>query len=197
MYTVIGGVSSRTFRVLWMLEELGATYEHIPARPRSEEVRAHNPSGKIPVLIDDGQALTDSTAILTYLADKHGALTYPAGSLDRARQDGITFTILDELDAVLWTAARHSFVLPEDQRVPAVKDSLKAEYASNSARLAERIAGPFFMGEMMTIPDIIMTHCCNWAISAKFPAPDERLARYLSNMRARPAFGRARALGEA
>lgn len=196
MYTVIGGVGSRTFRVLWMLEELGATYEHIPARPWSEEVLAHNPSGKIPVLIDDGVALTDSTAILTYLADKHGALTYPAGSLDRARQDGITCAILDELDAVLWTAARHSFVLPEDQRVPAVKDSLKAEYARNSLRLTERIAGPFFMGEMMTIPDIIMTHCCNWAISAKFPEPEPPLARYLSNMRARPAFGRARALGK-
>lgn len=196
MYTVIGVVSSRTFRVLWMLEELGATYDHLPAQPRSEEVRAHNPSGKIPVLIDDGEALTDSTAILTYLADKHGALTYPAGSLDRARQDGIAFAILDELDAVLWTAARHSFVLPEDQRVPAVKDSLKAEYARNSARLTKRIAGPFFMGETMTIPDIIMTHCCNWAISAKFPEPEERLAQYLSNMRTRPAFGRTRALGK-
>lgn len=196
MYTVIGGVSSRTFRVLWMLEELGATYEHIPARPRSDEVRAHNPSGKIPVLIDGGEALTDSTAILTYLADKHGALTYPAGSLDRARQDGITFAILDELDAVLWTAARHSFVLPEDKRVPEIKDSLKAEFASNSERLSKRIAGPFVMGEMMTIPDIIMTHCCNWAISANFPEPVPGLARYLSNMRARPAFGRARALGE-
>lgn len=196
MYTVIGSVASRTFRVLWMLEELGASYEHVPAQAGSEEVRAHNPSGKVPVLIDDGVVLTDSTAILTYLADKHGALTHPAGTLDRARQDAVSFAILDELDAVLWTAARHSFVLPEELRVPQVKDSLRAEYARNLARLTDRIAGPFVMGEMMTVPDILMTHCCNWAISAKFPEPDARLARYLSALRARPAFGRARALGK-
>lgn len=196
MYTVMGNVSSRTFRVIWMLEELGASYEHLPARPRSEEVRAHNPSGKIPVLIDDGVALTDSTAILTYLADKHQALTYPAGTIDRARQDGLTHAILDELDAVLWTIARHSFVLPEDQRVPQVKDSLRAEYSANLARLSDRLTGPFLMGEMMTVPDILMTHCCNWAIAAKFPQPDGKLSRYLSDLRARPAFGRARALGK-
>ena len=84
MYTVIGGVASRTFRVLWMLEELGADYEHRPASPHAEEVTAHSASGKIPVLLDGDAALTDSTAILTYLADKHGALTSPAGSLERA-----------------------------------------------------------------------------------------------------------------
>ncbi len=28
MYTVIGGVRSRAFRVLWMLEELGQDYKH-------------------------------------------------------------------------------------------------------------------------------------------------------------------------
>ncbi|MGY3438871.1 MULTISPECIES: glutathione S-transferase family protein [unclassified Marinovum] len=196
MYTVIGGVASRAFRVLWMLEELGASYEHVPARPHSGEVTAHDPRGKIPVLIDEGQALSDSTAILTYLADKHQALTYPAGTLDRARQDGVTCAVLDELDAVLWTAARHSFVLPEGERVPAVKDSLKLEYARNIKALSARIEGPFVMGEMMTIPDIVLTHCCNWAISAKFPEPEPGLARYLSNMRARPAFGRARALGK-
>ncbi|WP_417525847.1 glutathione S-transferase family protein [Marinovum sp.] len=196
MYTVIGGVASRTFRVLWMLEELGAAYEHVPARPHASEVTTHNPAGKIPVLIDGDAALTDSSAILTYLADKHEALTYPAGSIDRARQDAFTFAILDELDALLWTASRHSFVLPEAQRVPAIKDSLKAEYATNITRLTDRLTGPFVMGEMMTVPDIILTHCCNWAISAKFPDPDDRLAQYLSRMRARPAFGRARALGK-
>ncbi|TNF19209.1 MAG: glutathione S-transferase family protein [Rhodobacteraceae bacterium] len=197
MYTVIGSVVSRTFRVLWMLEELGAPYEHLPARPGSDEVRAHNPSGKVPVLIAEGTALTDSTAIMTYLADRHGALTYPAGSLERARQDGITCAILDEVDALLWTASRHTFVLPEDQRVPQIKDSLKAEYARNIARLSDRIAGPFFMGEVMTLPDILMTHCCNWAISARFPEPEPPLAQYLSTLRARPAFARVRALGKA
>ena len=196
MYTIIGKVQSRTFRVLWLLEELGLSYEHRPAAPRSDEVTAHHPRGKIPVLLAEEQAISDSTAILTYLADRHEALTYPAGSLDRARQDAFTFAVLDELDAVLWTAARHSFVLPEDQRVPEIKDSLRTEYAANLKSLGARIAGPFVMGEAMTIPDIVLTHCCNWAIAAKFPEPDDRLARYLSQMRARPAFLRARAMAK-
>ena len=59
-------------RVLWALEELGLEYIHHSAAPRSEQVRALNPLGKIPILVDGDAVLTDSTAILTYLADKHG-----------------------------------------------------------------------------------------------------------------------------
>ncbi|MGX9355650.1 glutathione S-transferase family protein [Roseobacteraceae bacterium S113] len=194
MYEVLGSVGSRAFRVLWALEELGADYALTPAKPHSDAVRAHNPSGKIPVLLTEGTALTDSSAMMSFLADKHGALTFPAGSVERARQDALTHAILDELDAVLWTAAKHSFILPEDERVPDVKASLKREYERNIARLAEQLEGPFLMGEMMTIPDIILTHCCNWAVSAKFPASPPALDAYLSAMRARPAFKRVRAL---
>lgn len=191
MYQVIGDTQSRAFRVTWMLEELGLPYEQIKVKPHSEEARACNPSGKIPALKVDGEILTDSTAILTYLADKHGALTFPAGTLERARQDGLTHLVLDELDAVLWTGARHTFVLPEDKRVREVKDSLKWEFARNTARLAECIKGPFLMGETMTIADIIATHCLNWAFASKFPIKDERLLAYGKAMRGREAFKRA------
>lgn len=191
MYQVIGDTQSRAFRVTWMLEELGEPYEQIKVKPHSEEARACNPSGKIPALKVDGQILTDSTAILTYLADKHDALTFPAGTLERARQDGLTHLVLDELDAVLWTGARHSFVLPEDKRVREVKDSLKWEFARNTARLAECLKGPFLMGETMTIADIIATHCLNWAYASKFPIEDERLLAYAKAMRGREAFKRA------
>ena len=37
MYTVIGATKTRTFRVLWALEELGLDYEHISCAPRSEQ----------------------------------------------------------------------------------------------------------------------------------------------------------------
>ncbi|MCB1313600.1 MAG: glutathione S-transferase family protein [Sedimentitalea sp.] len=195
MYTLYGSPSSRAFRVLWMLEELELPFEFVPSKPRSDEVLALNPSGKIPVLRDGEAVLTDSTAILTYLADKHGKLTHPAGSVARAHQDALTHTVLDEFDAVLWTAARHGFVLPEEQRVPAVKPSLKWEFERNLARLAQRFAGPFLQGETMTIADIICVHCLNWAHSAKFPVEDETLKAYSKRMRARPAFQRAQARG--
>ena len=73
MYTVIGGTKSRAFRVMWMLEELSQPYALNPAAPRSEEARKYNPSGKIPAIVDGDEVLTDSLAIMTYLADKHGA----------------------------------------------------------------------------------------------------------------------------
>jgi len=194
MYTVIGGIRSRTFRVIWMLEELGVPYEHNPAAPRSDDVVAHNPIGKVPVLLDEGTPLTDSTAIIQYLADKHGQLTHPAGTIDRARQDGLTHFLLDEMDAILWTASRHSFILPEDKRVPEVKESLKWEYERSLERLEQKLGDdPFLMGDIMTVPDIIATHCGNWAVSAKFPQPDGRVQAYFERMRARPAFERTAA----
>ena len=191
MYTVIGNTRSRTLRVLWMLEELEQPFERIEAGPHSAEVRARNPSGKVPVLLVEGTALTDSTAILQFLADRHGSLTHPAGTVERARQDGLTHFVLDEMDAALWTAARHSFVLPEDRRVPEIKDSLRWEYGRALARLEERLEGPFLMGEQMTVPDIIAAHCLNWGKLAKFPEPEGALAEYLDRMLARDAFKRA------
>ncbi|MFV0514633.1 MAG: glutathione S-transferase family protein [Jhaorihella sp.] len=196
MYKVLGSVSSRAFRVLWMLEEIGEPYEFIKAGPHSDAVRAVNPSGKVPVLQVDGAALTDSAAILTYLADRHGKLTYPAGTLERARQDALTHCVLDELDAVLWTASRHSFVLPQERRVPAVTDSLKWEFTRNVNGLAERFKGPFAMGETMTIADIMLTHCLNWAYNAKFTIESEALLNYANTMRRRDAFRRVVALNE-
>lgn len=192
MYKLIGSPNSRSFRVLWMLEELGVPYEHEPAPPRSEAVVAVNPAGKVPVLIVDGTPITDSTAILTFLADRHGRLTHPAGTLDRARQDSMTQFLLDEFDAALWTAARHSFVLPPELRHSAIKDSLKWEFERSQHTLMARMgAGPFVMGADMTVPDIILTHCGRWAEQAKFPIAEPGLADYLARMRARPAYRRA------
>ena len=119
-----------------MLEELGEPYEHVAAPPRSEGVTAFNPAGKVPVLVEDGTPITDSTAIIQYLADKHGKLTHRAGTLDRARQDSLTQFLLDEFDANLWMAARHSFVgvardISERKRVEAELLSAKSEAEAN------------------------------------------------------------------
>lgn len=194
MYTVIGTVGSRAARVLWMLEELGEPYEHVPAPPRSEGVTAFNPAGKVPVLVEDGTPITDSTAIVQYLADKHGRLTHRAGTLDRARQDSLTQFLLDEFDAALWMAARHSFVLPEALRHAAIKNTLRWEFERSQKTLVHRMSeGPFLMGETMTVPDIILTHCGTWALAAKFPIVEHRLTDYLDRMRQRPAYRRAMA----
>lgn len=189
---VIGSGKSRALRVIWMLEELGEPFEHLPAPPRSDDVVALNPSGKVPVLVVDETPVTDSTAILTYLADRFGAFTAPAGTLDRVRQDSMTQFLLDEFDSALWMAARHSFILPEQLRQSAIKDSLKWEVANSQTTLVRRIGdNPFVMGEEMSVPDFILAHCLTWAITAKFPIEEPALRDYLDRMRARPAYQRA------
>ena len=188
MYTVIGATKSRAFRVMWMLEELGEDYIQIDAGPRSDEAKKYNALGKIPALLDGDEVLTDSVAIMTYLGDKHGRLTAPAGTPARARQDAMTFWLIDEMDAILWAYAKNSFVLPEEQRLPAVKDNLKSEFARSATVLAERIEGPFLMGDEMTHADILATHCINWSIGAGFPRVDDKLGEWAKTMRARPAF---------
>lgn len=194
MYKLVGNRATRAFRPLWMLEELGVPYDHIPAAPRSDEVRVFSPSGKVPVLVDGSDVIPDSTAILTYLTDKHGAFTHPAGTVNRAKQDAWTFRILDEVDAILWTAARHSFILPEAERVPAVKDSLKTEFSRNLDRIADEMTSDYLVGDDPTVPDFVMAHCLGWARNAKFPDAPEALVAYLRRLRDRPAFQRAAAL---
>ena len=178
-----------------MLEELGEPYSHTDVSPRSEVVMGINPSGKIPVLRDGDAVLTDSVAIMTYLADKHQKMTFAAGTIERARQDALTHQILDDVDAVLWTASRHSFVLPQERRVTGIKESLRWELTVNLDRLAAGLTGPFLMGNKMTVPDILLTHCLGWAIIAKFEPAPPGLRKYMERLRARPAF--VRALGAA
>lgn len=189
MYTVIGPVQTRTFRVLWMLEELGQPYTHRPDPPRSAAVRAVSPAGKVPVLLDGEAALTESVAILSYLADRHGRLAAPPGSLERARQDGLTHHVLDVFDAVLWAAARHAFVLPEAQRVPAVRASLRWEFAQSAEAMAAQLGeGPFLAGAALSLPDIVLGHCLGWSIKARFDPLPEALSAYLARLQARPAY---------
>ncbi|KUF11077.1 glutathione S-transferase family protein [Pseudoponticoccus marisrubri] len=192
-YTLYGSVRSRAFRVLWLMEELGLDYKQVDAGPQSEEVRQVSPLGKIPVLVDDTEVLRDSSAILTYLADKHGAFTAPAGTVARAHQDAWTFRVLDEIDSVLWTASKHKFVLPEGERVPDVLASCQAEYARNIARIGEQMDGPYLTGATPAVPDIILCHCLGWAQVAGFPKPGDKLAAYMATLRDRPAYRAAAA----
>ena len=193
MYTVYGTVYSRAFRVLWALEELGQPYELKHSPPHSTEAQAVNPSGKIPALRDGDTILTDSSAILSYLADKHAGLTYPAGTIARAQQDGWLHLVLDEFDALLWTAARHSRGLPEDQ-LPEVVTTLKTEYERNLARLNAGFSGPFLMGETLTVADIVLCHCLGWAQVTGFAAPPDTLRAYSKSLRSREAYRKVMSL---
>lgn len=197
MYKVIGGVKTRAFRVMWMLQELGQPFEVVHAAPRSDEAKAFNPTGKVPALLDGDALLTDSVAIMQYLGDKHGGLTAPAGTIARARQDAMLFWLIDEFDAILWAAAKHSFVWPEDMRVPEIKPSLKAEFARAAKVLSDKLDGPFLMGDEITVPDLLAVHCINWSIGAGFDPVDDKLGTWATGLRKREAFKAVRALDPA
>ncbi|WP_417771506.1 glutathione S-transferase family protein [Stappia sp.] len=193
MYTVFGFPRTRTMRVIWMLEELGVAYELVPSMPQSAEIREMSPLGKVPLLQDGSVVLRDSVAICQYLADKHGKLTHPAGTLERARQDGFTQFVIDEIDGALWTAAKNTFANPPDRRAPEVKRVCMAEFAIALDRLAQMLDGqPYLMGHTFTLPDLLVGHCAGWAEAARFPLPDSGpVADYIARTRARPAFAAA------
>ena len=123
------------------------------------------------------------------MADKYNQLTFPAGTIERAQQDSFTQFILDELDSILWTAARHSFVLPKEMRVSELKNTLHWEFARSLKVLESRMGtGTNVMGEKFTIPDIILTHIGGWARVAKFDIPDGKLRDYFRQQIKRPAY---------
>jgi|OM-RGC.v1.017041088 glutathione S-transferase len=191
MYTVLGSTKNRTLRVIWTLEELGLPYDQVKGNPGSAEVKALNPSGKVPALVVDGEALPDSVAIMSFLSDRHNALTFPAGSIERLRMDGHIHFLVEEFDGLLWVAAKNTFVNPPEHRASDVKPVLKWEFERSLQRLEDRLQGPFLMGEHFTIADILAVHCLNWAYTAKFPDATPVLKDYAKRCRARPAYQRA------
>ncbi len=195
MYKLIGNRQSRTNRVIWALEELGEPYELVEGAPQSDAVKKYSPLGKIPVLLDGDHIIPDSVAIMMHLANKHGKIASAPGTPERAKEDAMTMRIVDEVDALLWMAARHSFILPAEHRVPEVKESLKWEFARNMDLIAEEMGdGPYLCGEKFTIADIVLTHCGGWAISAKFPKTEnEKFAAYFRRTVSRDAYKRMRA----
>ena len=102
----------------------------------------------------------------------------------------MVFRLIDEVDMILWAAARHSFILPEEQRVNAIKPSLKWEFEKNIGRIMDEKESKFLMGEEFMLPDIILAHCGSWARSAKFPSENKRFSDYIKFCYERPAVKR-------
>lgn len=190
MYKLIGSPKTRAARVMWCLEELGADYEIEALFPRDPKVAAVNPTGKIPVLIDGDLAVPDSVAILLHLSDKHGALTFPVGTPERARMYAVIQFAVDEIEGALWTGAKHSFVLPEDLRaLEAIKPALHHDFTKAMATLEKIVGdGPFACGETFTIADIILGHLSGWAKASGFPMPEGPVADYFARVRGRDGW---------
>ena len=92
MYRLHGFFTQNSLKTLYVLEELGVDWEFnfidlARGANRSEEFRAMNPSGKVPVLEHDGEFLFESGAICRYVASVEKSPLFPADKLQRARVD--------------------------------------------------------------------------------------------------------------
>jgi glutathione S-transferase len=191
--------NGRTLRALWALEEIGARYEH----QEVDVMRGHgqqawflelSPLGKVPVLIDDGQIITESAAICMHLAERHPAsgLLPEAGTRARTEIYQWTSFILTELDAALWTIAKHRFGLPKDRRVPEVIATATWEL-ERAAKVLERRLGErtYLVGDAFSVVDILAGHTLLWARSARIDLPIPAIDRHLQVLTMREAFKRA------
>ena len=74
MLTLYHCVSARSFRPLWMLEELQALYQlHMlpfPPRALQRDYLEANPLGTVPLLVDGATRMTESAAMCQYLAER-------------------------------------------------------------------------------------------------------------------------------
>ncbi len=116
---------TRSIRVRWTLQELGVEFESvtvnmIAGEHRGPEFLKINPAGKLPVLVDDNLVLTESVAIVLYLAEKYPAKgLIPTGLRQRAELNRWLLFAATELEQPLWRIARHTSLYPQDRRLPA------------------------------------------------------------------------------
>ena len=202
---ILWGIGSgRAFRVHWTLQELGLEYETKPVRTRTpamdmDEFREVSPRKKIPVFEDGSLKLFESCAIANYLARTYGegeAALLPTEPGERARCDEWCYFTAMELDATSLYVIRRHGDLPETYGEAPVAVECAGEYFARQIAVpeAELVDGrPFLLGDRLTVADIVLTPCLNWAIRYDQPVPD-RLLAYRDRMAARPAYQTAFAI---
>lgn len=112
--------SPYTRRVAITLAALGVAYEQrcVSGFGNRDEVRLHNPLGRIPALVlDDGETLVDSGAIVDHLDERYGgeAPTVPRGGAERRAVLRIAAIMMGACDKGL-QAAYHRNHTPADKR---------------------------------------------------------------------------------
>ena len=88
MITLYHCDAARSFRPLWMLEELGLPYElkmlPFPPRAFAKEYLALNPLGTVPFMVDGETEMTESSAICHYLGVRYGPTPLVVGADEQA-----------------------------------------------------------------------------------------------------------------
>ncbi|MEH2024120.1 glutathione S-transferase family protein [Nostoc sp.] len=189
---------TRSIRVRWVLQELGVEFEAISINMRAGEHRTPdfltiNPTGKLPVLIDGEHIITESVAIALYLGEKYPESNLvPTDLLLRAQLYRWLLFTATELEQPLWRIARHTFIYPEELRLPAEIPLARQDFTSMAVVLENHLLDrQFLVGEHVTVADFVLAYTLDWANEVQLLATFPTLVDYMERMYKRPkASGR-------
>jgi glutathione S-transferase len=149
-------------------------FEAIPVNMLAGEHRSPaflkvNPAGKLPVLVDGDMVLTESIAIVLYLAEKYrdkGLI--PIDLQQRAQLMRWLLFTTTELEQPLWRIARHTALYPEGKRLPGELALARDDFAEMANVLEEYMNGrQFVVGDRVTVGDFVLAYTLDWAKTAK------------------------------
>ncbi|RST56357.1 glutathione S-transferase family protein [Variovorax sp. MHTC-1] len=182
---------TRSIRARWTLQELGVDFEAISVNVfAGEALRPEflklNPAAKLPVLVDGDFVLTESAAIVLYLAEKYGKFL-PTDARGRAEVNKWLLFTVTELEQPLWRIAKNEFLYPEEQRL-AADIPLASEDFRRMADVSERHMQErrFVVGDSVTVADFVLAYTLDWANEVQLLDRYPQLAGYMERMYARP-----------
>lgn len=193
MIKLYGFGPTRSIRVLWTLRELDVDFEFIPVNLAAGEHQHPdflrlNPAGKVPVLVDGDFVLTESVAIVLYLAEKFaGRGLLPTDLQQRAQVNRWLLFTATELEQPLWRMARHTMLYPEDKRLPADVALARQDFESMAAVLEKHMKDrQFVVGNGVSVADFVAAYTLDWAGEVELLESFPALRAYMERMYERP-----------
>lgn len=192
-------MDARSFRPLWMLEELGQAYDLImlpfPPRFRDRAYLQLNPLGTVPLMIDGETRMTESSAICQYLCARDGPTTL---QVEPGESDfGAFLNFLHFGEATLTfpqtLVRRYARFEPDERQQPQVVEDYSRWFLSRLRTLEPRLleqehlcAGRFTAADVSVGYALLLADHIGLGDRFK-PA----IAAYWRRLQARPAFSRA------
>jgi glutathione S-transferase len=194
-------VDARSFRPLWALEEVGVPYElHLlpfPPRVLSKAYLDINPLGTIPAFFDGETAMTESSAIVEYVAVRYGA-DHLAVAPDHP-EFGRYLNYLHFGEATLTfpqtLVLRYTRLEPRDRRQPQVAEDYRKWFLARLRGVERALAGrDWLCADRFTGADISVGYALLLAQSLDISdAFSEPVAAYWARLQCRDGFQRAKA----
>jgi glutathione S-transferase len=182
--------NTRDLRVLWALEEMGLPYEivgmdHPNHDLDSPSFRALNPFGQIPAIDDEGVVVTESGAILLYLARKSGKLLPHdlAGEAQVLRWSVAALNTIEVPVLSLW------FVDLSGGKGTKPSEALHDWAGKRLKQLDGWLANRKFIAtDDFTVADILMTHVLGGGSDQGLLKPHANILAYRARCTERPAW---------